>query len=78
MFTQVDDDKVMLDLNSSRYLGLNAVASVMWDLLEQPQTPADLCAALLKRYEVDAETCQRETLTALERMRGFGMIQVSG
>lgn len=78
LFTQVDNDKVMFDLATSKYLGLNPVASTIFDLLEQPHTVATLCTALLARYEVDAETCQRETLVVLERMRGFGIVQVAG
>ena len=68
MFTQVDRDKVMMDMEQESYFGLNAVASVIWDLLEEPATPANLCKSLLERFEVDQETCQRETLAVLERM----------
>lgn len=78
MFTQVDRDKVMMDMEQESYFGLNVVASVIWDLLEEPATPAKLCTALLERFEVDQETCQRETLAVLERMNRLGIIKVAG
>ncbi len=76
LFSEIDSDKVMIDIERGLYFGLNDVAGDIWDRLEKQQTPADLIAGLLESYEIDAETCQRETLAVLERMTRAGLVEI--
>lgn len=75
LFTQIDNDRVMVDPENGGYFGLNEVAGEIWDLLSQPRTPAEICVELQARYEVDGETCQNETQTVLGRMLRLKLIQ---
>lgn len=77
LFASIDNDKVMVDVARSAYFGLNEVAGEIWELLAEPLTPAEICAALLERFEVDAATCQGETLAVLERMLRLNLVHVS-
>jgi len=61
----MEDELVMFSLERGMYYGLDGIASEIWKRIEQPITVADLCAALLDEFEVDNETCQRETLELL-------------
>jgi hypothetical protein len=69
MFARVEDvlyaavnpeEAVMLGVNAGRYYGLNAVAMRIWEMLETPMTPADLCECLQGEFAVDAQTCAEE------------------
>jgi hypothetical protein len=48
------DETIVLDLRSSMYLSTNPAGTVLWRRLEQGATRAELIAALLDEFEVDA------------------------
>lgn len=58
--TSLGDEYVMMDIDSGNYFSLAAVSARIWDLLENSQTMAQLQAALIAEYEVDAAICQAE------------------
>ena len=57
--TDVGDLHVVLN-EDLRYLGLDAVATRVWELLESPQTLDELATTLQSEYEVDDATCRRD------------------
>jgi hypothetical protein len=67
-FASVDQDVVMLSMETSKYYGTGGVGGQILDLLQQPIRVRDLIARLIEQYEVDAETCQRETLHFLSQL----------
>lgn len=78
LFSEIDQDKVMIDIERGAYFGMNPVAGEIWDMLETPQTPQQIIDKLLAEYEVDAETCQAETLAVLQRMTRLKLVEVVG
>lgn len=74
--SQVDNEWVMIDLDSGEYYGLNAIASDIWQRLAEPVLVADLCADLLQRYDVEAERCERELLALLRQMQEKHMLRI--
>ena len=76
LFSEIDEDKVMIDIQRGAYFGLNPVAGEIWNLLETPHTPAELVGALVNTYEVDEATCQTETMDALQRMLKLGLVEI--
>jgi Coenzyme PQQ synthesis protein D (PqqD) len=76
LFSEIDQDKVMIDIQHGTYFGLNPVAGEIWDLLETPHTLSELVDHLLKAYEVDAATCQAETKSVLEHLLKFGLVEI--
>ena len=76
LFSEIDQDKVMIDLERGAYVGLNPVAGEIWDLLETPQTSQQVIQKLLEVYEIDEATCQIETLEVLQRMARLGLVEL--
>lgn len=76
LFSEIDQDKVMIDLERGTYFGLNPVSGEIWDLLETPHTPGQIIQKLLEAYEIDETTCQTETLGVLERMLRLGLVEL--
>lgn len=72
------DDVVMMDIDNGSYYGLEAVASRIWSLLETPCSARSICAQLVDEYEIEAEQCEREVLTFLERLLSQRIVHVVG
>lgn len=53
----IDDDKVMMSVESGLYFGLDAVASRVWELLEKPLNVSELVDILTQEFDVDATQC---------------------
>lgn len=66
VFTRLDDTVVMVDIDEGQYYELDPVASRAWTLLEEPRSASSICDALAGEYDVDAETCERDTLEFLQ------------
>jgi hypothetical protein len=49
------DGAVMMSPEAAQYIGLSQTGARIWELLAEPRTLADLCAALAAEYAVTAE-----------------------
>jgi hypothetical protein len=71
-----DREMVLLNIECGAYFGMEGVAKRIWDELAEPRRVADVCATLLTRFAVDAETCQREVLAFLTELQAKELILV--
>lgn len=69
MQAQLDDELVMMSVERGSYYGLDPVGSKIWELLEEPMTVRELIDQLMEIYDVDAATCEKETLEFLASMQ---------
>ena len=72
----VDGEKVMMDLEAERYLGMNSVASRIWEATESDIRISDICAGLLKEYNIDRTTCEQDVCACVEKMRNLGLLAI--
>jgi hypothetical protein len=70
------EESAILNVDSSIYYGLDAVGTLVWNLLRQPRSIDELRDAVLREYEVEAERCERDLLDLLAKMREEGLIEV--
>ncbi len=70
----VDDDMVLMRVESGRYYYLNQTGRAIWTLLESPLPVSELCAMLVDRFEINANQCEREILAFVEDMRRDGLV----
>ncbi len=73
--SEVDDQYVMIHLDSGRYMALNATATEAWHLLETPRRRDELVEAFLGRFRVARPDCERSVDAMLERMATLGLIE---
>ena len=71
-------DVAMMDMESGKYFVLQEVAAFIWERLVQPATAAELCAALVQRYDVTAERCRAEVLPFLQNAHDKGLLRRVG
>jgi hypothetical protein len=69
-------DAVVLDLQSGKYFGFEAVGARIWELIQQPRKVSDIRDALLHEYDADPAECQRDLLAFLQEMQEAGLIEV--
>jgi hypothetical protein len=72
----MDDELVMFSLEHGMYYGFDDIASIIWQRLDQPILVADLCEGLLSDFDVDQETCQRETLELLNWLYQQDLVRI--
>ena len=66
VFTDLDDIIVMMDVDEGQYYELDQIGARIWTLLETGRSAADLCDALSAEFDVDPDTCRRDTLEFLQ------------
>ena len=57
--TDIDGDKVMMDLEKGQYFALNSVGSRIWEEIQSPVKISEVVNTLLSEYDVDRETCEK-------------------
>jgi hypothetical protein len=70
------DESAILNLKNTVYYGLNPVGARVWSLLQRPRRISELRDALLEEFEVDADSCERDLLELLQKMRAEGLIEI--
>ena len=66
VFTEVEDETVVLNLSNSLYYGLDSVGTDIWKKIQQKTRVSDLIDWILDEYEeVEADQCRKDTLALL-------------
>ena len=64
--TDIDEDKVMMDLEKGQYFALNSVGSRIWEEIQSPVKISEVVNTLLSEYDVDRETCEKSVMEFIE------------
>jgi hypothetical protein len=52
------------------------VGAAIWKMIETPKTVGEIRAAILARYAVEPERCERDLLADLQDLADEGLIEV--
>ena len=74
--SQLGGDAVVLDMQSGKYFGFEAVGARIWELVQQPRKVSDIRDALLHEYDADPAECERDLLAFLQQVQEAGLIEV--
>ena len=72
----VDDELVMIRLESDGYFGLDAIGRRIWELLDEPRTVGEICSSLLEKYDVQPADCEADVQRFLGELQEHGVITV--
>lgn len=67
----------ILDLRNGAYFSLNSVGAFVWDEIAQPRSIAELCAAILNRYDVSEDQCRSDLSKLLSDLNEASLIRIS-
>jgi len=72
--TEVDSETVMMHTETGKYYGLDKISTHIWQLLENDLSLLNLVDKLTTEYQVERETCEKDTKDLLEGMLQLKMI----
>jgi len=73
----VDDEAVIMSIESGSYHVINETGRMIWELLEQPKTVAEIYDILSEEFDVDRDTYQKEVLQYIEALLTRQVVLVS-
>ena len=76
LYSEIDSEAVILDVDSGTYFGLNEVSNRIWQLLQTPTDSEQLIAQILEEYEVAPEEVREDVLSLLNDMSNAGLVEV--
>lgn len=74
---RVGDEIMMMSSEHGKYIGMNEVGARIWDIIETPQEPAAIYAALQCEFAVSIEDCEAEVNAFLAEMEKHGAVSRS-
>ena len=77
MSADVDEDVVMVNVETGFYYAASDVAREIWEAIARPTKISDLIDDLTATHDVERSECQEQTVTFLETMLAERLLQVS-
>ena len=75
--TDLDGEKVMMNLDKGEYFMMNEVGSRIWEIISEPINARRIIDTLRSEYEVDEETCKDTVVEFLGRLNNADLISIS-
>jgi hypothetical protein len=76
MSTQLDDEAIVLDLESGIYYGLAQVGARIWAILQQPTTCTQIVDALRDEYDVDPNDLKTDVLAFVRELHENRLVNI--
>ena len=74
----LETDVVVTNLAECKCFALNGSASMVWNLLDTPNTVDQICTALIARYDVSEDQCRADVETLVDEWRNLGLVRPVG
>ncbi|CAG9613448.1 hypothetical protein BACCIP111899_02663 [Bacillus rhizoplanae] len=74
--SDMDGEKVMLNVQKGKYYNLGEMGGEIWDLIEEPITVARLVTTLISNYNVERIECEEQVLSFLELLFKENLIHI--
>jgi len=72
----VDSEIVMLDMERGSYFALNAVGTYIFELLKENTTIEEICAAVVRTFDVEVERCEKELFDFLGKLHAENIVTI--
>jgi len=76
VWSQVDDEIVMMDAHLGKYFGIDSVGTRIWKLLQEEVTFENLKKKICHEYEVSAEQCDSDLKVFLKKLEKNKLISI--
>jgi coenzyme PQQ synthesis protein D (PqqD) len=67
---RIEEETVLLDLDSGLYFALNEVGARVWELCDGDRSLDDIVAVVTSEYDVDTKTARADVTELLEQLAG--------
>jgi hypothetical protein len=75
--TEVDGEIVAMSVAGGAIYGFDEVTTHIWHLLETPRALGDLCAELVRTYDVGDAECREAVIEVLAILHADGLVEIS-
>lgn len=72
----VDDEMVLLDMESENYFGLDEVGTSIWNAMQENETLEEVFSVLLEQYDVGEEMLKNDLLNFVTKLVDNGLAKV--
>ena len=76
MLRELDNEAVILNVNSERYFGLDEMGTHMWQLLIEAHTIQQAYDDLLESYAVEPDTLRNDMTHLIEELVQHGLLEI--
>lgn len=73
--TTIDDEVVLLDLESADFFSLSGTGLAIWELIDGARSQPDITAAVAADYGVETADIETEVSEFLEQLRAGGFVR---
>tara|TARA_R110002167_G_scaffold81834_3_gene223672 strand:- start:1681 stop:1914 length:234 start_codon:yes stop_codon:yes gene_type:complete len=77
MFSDVDKEVILMNLESGTYFNLNSVGSAIWHFLETDITVKDIISKLVNEFKISEKECELSVMKYLSSLKDANVIQTS-
>lgn len=74
--SDLDDDKVMMDLDTGNYYALNSIGASIWEGIEDAITVENLVQNLLMEYDVSQTVCEQQVIDYLQKLYDADLVAI--
>mgnify|MGYP000849058883 CR=1 FL=1 len=74
--SDMNGEKVMLDVQSGKYYNLGTIGGRIWDLSAQASTVEEIVLRLMEEYEVSQDVCTQQVSTFMGQMLSEGLVEI--
>lgn len=71
---RVGDETVLLHLGNGTYYGLDAVGTVMWEMLKRGMEPRQICQAIAESYAIPLEQVETDARRFLSDLKDHSIV----
>lgn len=72
----LEDESVLLNIETGMYYGLDAVGTRIWELIESGASHAELLSQLLEEYEVDLPRLHDDVAQFIDLLVSKGLLYI--
>lgn len=69
-------ETILIDLKSSMYYSMNALAGRIWSMLQEPLSAGEIQRRLLEEFEADTDESWRDIRELLQQMAEHGIVEI--
>jgi hypothetical protein len=77
LISNLQDESVILNLDSERYFGLDSIGTRILSVLTTSDSIEAAYSTLVQEYDVDADVLRQDLLALVENLVEQGLVQVS-
>ena len=74
--TNLDGEKVIMDLEKGQYFMLNEVSGYIWELMKTPISMEAIITSLMNEYEVERAECEASVKDLLHNMHHANLVMI--